>query len=724
MRFLNNLKLNNIKISRKVPVIIVLCAVISSFIIGSLSYIEARDAVIDGQQEKLIALKDTRKVQLKDYLGSIEEDILAVATNPYTSQALSAFESGWNELGFRGSQTRILQDLYIDKNPNATGEKEKLDYANDGSLYSQAHAKYHAWFRSFLYGREYYDVFMFDLKGNLIYSVFKEFDYATNVNTGKWKNSDLGEAFRAARSSNKAGEKFFFDFKPYAPSNGVAASFISTPIVNQQNKVTGVLVFQMPIGRINHIMQEASGMGETGETYIVGEDFLMRSDSRFSKESTILKTKVEGNSVKAALNGEDGVDTLLDYRGISVVSAYTPFNFLGSKWAIIAEIDEAEMLEPVYEMRDHAIIVMIILTIIIIAVGIFFARMITKPISTITGAMEVLSSGDTSIDVPESKRHDEIGDMAKALEIFKNNRIEADRLEEEQKKVQKKVQLERAKLLEKHTAEFEASTSDLMNGLSAASTELDSTAQSMSSIAEQAAQQSAAMSVSSQAETANIQTVAAASEELSSSIGELSQQVQNTSQAANTATDDVQKASEQINGLLTAAEKIGDVVGLIRDIAEQTNLLALNATIESARAGEAGKGFAVVANEVKTLANETSKATEQISGEVKAVQDEIRSTVEAVRNIEEKINNVNMSASAIAAAIEEQNAMTEEINRSTQTSATNMHELSSNASGVNEAAKTTGGAANDVLNASSELSRQTETLREKVSSFMQQVKES
>ncbi|PCJ99190.1 MAG: methyl-accepting chemotaxis protein [Zetaproteobacteria bacterium] len=720
MRFLDN-----VKISKKLPIIIVLCAITSAAIIGVLSYVKARDAVIYAQEEKLVALKETRKKQLGDYLGSIEEDLLAVASNPFTLKALQSFEAAWADLALQGNQTEILQRLYITGNSHALGEKEKLDYALDGSLYSRAHATYHPWFRSFLYAREYYDIFLFDLDGNLVYTVFKENDYATNINTGEWKDTDLGNVFRAARDSGRAGDKHFFDFKPYSPSHGVPASFISTPIVDHKGQMKGVLVYQMPIGRINGIMQEAAGMGESGETYIVGADFLMRSDSRFLEEgaeTSILNTKVDGQTVRDALKGGSGVAIVPDYRGINVSSAYTLFEFLGTKWVVLAEIDESEMLRPVIQMRDQALMVIVILMVIIVGVGVFFSRMITRPISTITGAMEVLARGDTSIDIPESGRADEIGDMSKALEVFKNNRIEADRIAEEQVQSQEK-QVERAKNLEDITSEFETKVSDLINGLAAASTELDATAKSMSGIAAQTTEQTEAMTRASTSASENIQTVAGASEELSASIQELSQQVQTTSKAANMATEDVEKASAQIESLLAASEKIGAVVSLIQDIAEQTNLLALNATIESARAGDAGKGFAVVANEVKSLAQETSSATEQIAGEVDTVQKEVRSAVEAIKNIDVKIREVNDSATAIAAAIEEQNATTEEITRNTQTSATNMQELNGNVASVNEAAQTTGEAANDVLNASGELGRQTETLRQQVAEFLKKVNE-
>ena len=366
------------------------------------------------------------------------------------------------------------------------------------------------------------------------------------------------------------------------------------------------------------------------------------------------------------------------------------------------------------------VIVTVISVIITILISSTIIRSINQSFSQIVLSMNNLAKGDIKSKLPP-ETNNEMGEMVKALYIFKENKITADKLAEQQKQEQYN-QIERGKKLEIITKDFEKNVSDLVNGLAAASTELDATAQSMSEIAKETTKQTETMFTASSSTSENIQIVAKASEGLSASVHELSEQVQNTSQAANLAAGDVAKASKQIEGLLTASEKIGTVVSLIQDIAEQTNLLALNATIESARAGEAGKGFAVVASEVKSLAQETSKATEQITEEINMVQNEVRFAVDAIKNIDTKIQEVNTASSTIAAAIEEQNATTEEITRNTQTSAINIQELNGNVSSVNEAAQTTGSAANDVLSASSELGRQTEIMKQKVAEFLDKVK--
>ena len=271
----------NLNISKKLPVVMVLLIVISSAVSISIALTKSSQDAFKAAENKLTALRESRKVAMESYLDTIEQDLSALAKNDYVKQALIDFKGGWD--GLQVNQTSVLQELYINSNPHPTGSKDELDYASDGSLYSQYHKKYHPWFRHFLRLRDYYDIFLFDTSGNLVYTVFKELDYATNLNSGKYKDTDLGNAFRAAMQNSSVDKQSFFDFKPYAPSHGAAASFISQAIM-EDGKVSGVLVFQMPIARINGVMQVAAGMGESGETYLVGADYLMRSDSRFSPQ--------------------------------------------------------------------------------------------------------------------------------------------------------------------------------------------------------------------------------------------------------------------------------------------------------------------------------------------------------------------------------------------------------------------------------------------------------
>src|SRR3990172_6976391 len=222
--------------------------------------------------------------------------------------------------------------------------------------------------------------------GDVIYTVFKELDFASNVLYGQWKDTDLGKVFRAARDNARPGFVAFSDFQAYAPSNGAAASFMATPIL-EDGRLIGVLAFQMPVGRINRLMQATAGMGESGETYLVGGDQLMRSDSRFSKESTILKTKIETETVKRALAGEQGVENVRDYRGGEGVSAYLPIDFQGVRWAVIAEVDTSEAFAAVAEMRNTSLIGGVVVLVVIGSIGVFFARAITRPIGAATAAM-------------------------------------------------------------------------------------------------------------------------------------------------------------------------------------------------------------------------------------------------------------------------------------------------------------------------------------------------
>ncbi|WP_168220277.1 methyl-accepting chemotaxis protein [Azospirillum thermophilum] len=350
-----------------------------------------------------------------------------------------------------------------------------------------------------------------------------------------------------------------------------------------------------------------------------------------------------------------------------------------------------------------------------------FNRRVIRPLNGLALLMERLAKGDLEIAVDGVGRKDEVGMLARSLEVFKEAAVTNRRLEEEQHAEQIRKE-ERQKQIEEYIRSFDRSVSEVLGGMASASSELSHTAESMAALADQTNAQATASAASAEQTSANVQTVAAATEEMAASIQEIGRQVASSTSIASTAATQAQQTVESVRGLAEAANRIGEVVRLIQDIASQTNLLALNATIEAARAGEAGKGFAVVASEVKALANQTSKATEEIGAQIAAVQMATQGTVHAIDEIGTTIASINEIASAIAAAIEEQNATTGEITRNVQQAALGTRDVSGTIVQVNEAASQTGTAATQVLGASRELSQQAEALHREVGTFLAQIR--
>lgn len=357
-----------------------------------------------------------------------------------------------------------------------------------------------------------------------------------------------------------------------------------------------------------------------------------------------------------------------------------------------------------------------------IVIGWAVARSITKPITAMTGAMAELASGNKSIEIPARGQKDEIGAMAQAVQVFKENMIEAERLRDEQEAMKRQAEEQRRQAMLELADRFERNVGGVVSGVTSAATQMQSTAQSMSATAEQTTRQASAVAAASEETTQNVQTVASATEELSASIAEINGQVTESSRIVGEAVAQANDTNAKVQSLAAAAQKIGDVVRLINDIAGQTNLLALNATIEAARAGEAGKGFAVVASEVKTLATQTSRATDEIAGQIREIQEATANSAAAIGSITTIISRVREISTTIASAIEEQGAATLEISRNVQQAALATQETSTNITGVTEAAEQTGTAAGEVLGAARELSKNGVHLQDQVSEFLRTVR--
>ena len=339
---------------------------------------------------------------------------------------------------------------------------------------------------------------------------------------------------------------------------------------------------------------------------------------------------------------------------------------------------------------------------------------IVRSLGQMTKAMSELAAGAISVVVPCSNRRDEMGSMARALLVFKDNAVKMRDMQADRERLEQTTREEKAAAMTRLADELEASVASVVQTVQVASADLNSSAQIMSNTASETSQQAGAVAAATEQTTVNIQTVASAAEQLSASINEIARQVADSTRIAAEAVEEANHTNALVEGLSQAAEKIGEVVKLISAVAGQTNLLALNATIEAARAGEAGKGFAVVASEVKSLASQTSRATEEISAQISAIQAAAGQSVGAIRGIASTIDKVSEIANTIAAAIEEQGTATQEIARNVQQVATGAHAISSNISSVTRSADQTGTVANSVLDAAEKLSSQSSNLQRKI----------
>ncbi len=432
------------------------------------------------------------------------------------------------------------------------------------------------------------------------------------------------------------------------------------------------------------------------------------------------KLKASGAQVADLANRHDLAAMSRLYRGEDRA------NFDAAAGAVVADLDfnaaqgksAAQESEATYvAARLWTIAALVLCGLLCVTTGLAIARSVAGPLRLITAAVERLATGDLDVAVSGADRADEIGMLARGLDVFKRNAIEARELASDKATAQTNRE-RRSALLDSLLRGFEAKVTSLVSLLAAGATELEATARSMASTAQRTNQQASAVASAAEEASTGVQTVASAADELTASIHEISRQVAQSAQITGKAVADAHRTDGIVRALSEGAEKIGQVVGLISDIAGQTNLLALNATIEAARAGDAGKGFAVVASEVKNLATQTAKATGEIGTQISQIQTATKEAVEAIRDIAATITEVSTIAASIASAVEEQGAATAEIARNVQQTAHATQEVTTNISGVSQSANETGAGASQVLSAAGDLSKQSEQLSGEVNAFI------
>ncbi|HYD31032.1 MAG TPA: methyl-accepting chemotaxis protein [Azospirillaceae bacterium] len=413
------------------------------------------------------------------------------------------------------------------------------------------------------------------------------------------------------------------------------------------------------------------------------------------------------------------LDETLDVNGERLLEGFRAYEELLKK---NLAADRSEVGGSI-DFGSTATVVGFLVALVVVGSGLFFlVRGILLPLTGMTTTMARLSEGDKTITVPGLGRADEIGAMAQAVEVFRENMIRAEQLEATDHARQQQI-LERAAERQKVTAQFDAAVSRVMGAVTAAVREVHDTAQSLRSTADGTSQRSVQVASAAAQASANVQTIATATEELDASVQGIGRQIGQTEAIARQALDGIKATDQTVDGLASAAQRIGEIVSLIHDIASQTNLLALNATIEAARAGEAGKGFAVVAGEVKNLASQTARATDEITLQITEIQQATRQAVDAIRAVGGTVGQVNTVVTSIVEANQQQSATTREIARNVHDAANGNEEVSRTIADVSAAAGDTGRLADRLFQLADGLCRESDSLQREVEGFLQRVRD-
>ena len=412
---------SKMKLSLRLPILVIGIAVATGAGLGIAAYFSGDAIVTDQAEQRLNSAADNATAALDAYLSEVRQDLTLFAGRKDVAAAIYSFTGAVHSLKSQGEPADLLQDAYVANNPHPEGERLLLDTSEKLSVYDQIHRAQHNEFRNLLQTRGYYDVFLFDLNGNNVYSVQKEADFGTSFaeDGGPWADSNLGKVVRAAMVGNP-GDVFLTDFVPYGPSNNIPASFIAAPVYDQGLQA-GVLAYQMPIGRISEVLARTKGLGESGHVYLVGQDGLVRNDPPETEADEAFNVTIEGPVVLAALEGTPGIGVLADFDGVSHVAAARPLSFGGSDWAVVALENTAEILAPSAGLRNTMILIGAVLLALSAVCSVLIARTITRPVARLTKTMSEIAGNQLDTDVPGLKRTDELGDMAKAVEVFRQN---------------------------------------------------------------------------------------------------------------------------------------------------------------------------------------------------------------------------------------------------------------------------------------------------------------
>ena len=719
-------------LSRKLPLAAAILTIISIAVASTAGIIIGSRSLEHAAFGTLSAVADGRRNQIELYLKNIEDDLITTSERSDIVDAVKAFTDVWIFVGDK--PTEELQKRYIHENPHPIGEKQNLHTAQkDG--YDATHNAFHGKLLDIQQQNKYYDVFLINMKGDIVYTVFKELDFATNLNDGEWANSELGNIYRSVIEANNPDKIFFKDFKPYGPSNGAYASFMGKAMV-QNGKIVGVLVYQMPTDTIKEIVSNRTSLGETGETILMEPDGRFILDSDFTAENDSFKTAITSDLIGSSDHNTISTGYISGYRDMEAAASVTHINFEGVDWVSATIMEKSEALAGVSSMRNTILIISLVLFVGALLISNWFAKTITRPIDNIVDRMSRLVDGETDFDLSSEMGEDEIGKMAKAVEVFRKSAIEKRKLEastEEQRELneRQRAQSEHEKALEAKKVDnavaslaegldqlalgdltaaidqpfdgeldalrmnFNKSVSSLretLQGISSNSNSIDQKAAEMQSAARELATRTEKQAYSLQDTSASVQEIASTTKLATEKVNEATKIASKAQNNADKSSEIVAKAVAAMDNIENSSKEISNIITIIDEIAFQTNLLALNAGVEAARAGEAGAGFAVVASEVRQLAQRSTNAAKDIKALINTSSDEVeqgaelvKAAGEALSEISHDVAEINNKMSSVVVSANEQLSGVQEV----LSSVTEMDQMTQQNAAMSEEASAT-----------------------------------
>ena len=698
--------LRALPVRTKLPLIIVGLCLATGILMQVVTIVQIAADSRSRVQEEFQGLAAARRDALAKEVLDTEVNLTLVADTSEVASALGAFSSAYRLIE---DPTAVLHRAYIDTNPNPVGQRDILDKGNGPEIYHMQHASFHPAMRKMLKMLGLYDIFLFDAEFNNIYTEAKEADFAASFASGPLAESGLGRALRRAEQT-EAGRVVFSDFEPYAPSQGIHAAFVVTRVVAKDGITLGYVAFQLNTGALAEIMDDRSGLGETGTAYLVGmsggdgvtSDFLLGT-------GVANQTGVDANAVIGSLDrakvtpqiaavraGQDGFFADVVVSGGETGFAYAMIlDHDAIRWGVIVERDAEEVFAALDALLIKIALIGLVVAAVVTAIAYFFARGITGPIGRISTALDSIANGDLNITIADAGRADELGVMAQSATGLLDKLMVAKLAEEER---------ERLAVDLRHVVEsLSAGLQDLAMGdlshpiTQAFPSEYDALRTDFNSTLDRLAETISQVVVASHSIRARSTDLRTASEDLSRRTENQAAALEETAAALDELTISVKSASDgarEVEGIVRQArksaeesgvvvqgavaamaeiekssEQISQIIGAIDDIAFQTNLLALNAGVEAARAGDAGKGFAVVASEVRALAQRSSAAAKEIKALIATSAQHVGRGVDqvgkagvALQTIVGSVANISTLVSTIATGATEQSAGLAEIN--------------------------------------------------------------